>query len=85
MITLNELKIILNNSSISNEIKTNIIDNVGIFYEFLDFLAEKLGTTQEVADKFFQLNYKIKLIKMADTLKPNDDNYIDIVIDVMVE
>lgn len=85
MINLDELKIIIDNSPLSDNIKKEFLDSVSIFYEYLNFLALKLKSTVEVADKSFQLNYKIELTKKFEELNPSDDNFVDIAIDVMID
>lgn len=84
MLNLDDMKIILNNSPLDEDIKTKILDSITIFYEFVDFLAEKLGTTREVADESFKLNYKIELAKAIDKLDPDED-YIDVAVNILVD
>lgn len=74
---INELKIVLENSGLEKEDIDKVLKSAEIFYDFSDFLKEKLELSDEAVELMFQLKIRSSIAKMDDDIIMDDDKIVD--------
>ena len=82
---INELKIVLENSGLEKEDIDKVLKSAEIFYDFSDFLKEKLGLSEEAVELMLQLKIQSSIQKMDDDIIMDDDKLVDAVADLYAD
>ena len=85
MSKLKEFKTVLEHSGLPQEEQDNLIENAEVFYDFNDYIKEKLDLSEEAVETLMSIKMNTAIKKIDFDSLESDDEIVEIIVNVLVD